>query len=116
LELPIDQLAFAITGSVSYEIWDKLYLGISARNLESSLNFDLATAAGIPSFPTPDFDVTSGMIGPTFEIDHRDDQFAPRRGYELSGEAMFSSAQSNDRYKFHREQLSFNYFLPVTCR
>ena len=57
--------------------------------------------------------LTSGVAGPTLEIDKRDSQFNPREGFKFTLESLFSFAQSINSYEFHREQAALNYFVPV---
>ena len=113
LKLPIDQLAYAATGDVAYGLTEQIYLGVKGRYLESDLSFDLGAAIGIPGLPPLNLNVTSAVLGPTFEIDARDNKFSPREGYRVQGEVLFSIAQSVNQYSFQRTQLSANYYLPV---
>lgn len=113
LKLPIDQTAKVYSAQAAYNVGDEVFLGIKGRYLDSTLSFDVGAAIGVPGLPNLDLDVTSGVAGPTIEIDRRDSQFAPRNGFQLTMESMFSFAQSIDRYEFHREQAAVNYFVPM---
>ncbi len=113
LKLPIDQLAYAATGDVAYGVSEDIYLGVKGRYLESDMSFELGTAIGIPGLPPLNLNVTSATVGPTIAIDARDNQFAPRSGYKIDGEVLFSVAQSVNHYSFQRTQLSANYYLSV---
>ena len=113
LKLPIDQLAYAATGDIAYGVSEEVYFGVKGRYLESELNFDVGAAIGIPGLPPLNLNVTSAVVGPTVEIDARDSQFAPREGYRIQGEVLFSVAQSVNEYSFQLTQLSANYYLPM---
>jgi hypothetical protein len=113
LKLPIDQLAYAATGDIAYGVSEHVYLGVKGRYLESDLSFNVGAAVGVPGLPPLNLNVTSGVVGPTIEIDARDNQFAPRSGFQIEGEILFSVAQSVNQYSFQRTQVSANYYLPV---
>ncbi len=113
LSLPIDQTAQVYAAEASYDVSDHIYLGIKARYLDSTLSFNAAEAAGIPGLPQLDLSVTSGVVGPTIDVDRRDSQFYPLKGFEFTFESMFSFAQSLDVYSFRRDESALDYFLPV---
>lgn len=111
--LPIDQTAQVYAAEVSYDVTDHIYLGVRARYLDSTLSFNLAKTVGMPGLPPLDLSVTSGVVGPTVDIDRRDSQFYPLKGFQVSFQSMFSFAQSIDAYNFRRDESALDYFIPV---
>jgi hypothetical protein len=112
--IPIQQEGAAFAVVASFRIFEGVFVGMKAHYLDSRISLDLRRAAlvGI-TIPEIEFNVTSGVIGPVFDFDRRDDRFNPSDGYRVAAEFVHSVAEQIDGLEFHRTRVNADLYFPV---
>jgi len=89
------------------------YLGPRYRLLKVRASADVSDSP--IALPVDDIDLRTALLGPSLELDTRDDQFYPTRGTLLEAEALFAGSGVGGQRTYQMYQASVsNYFSPTS--
>ena len=116
IALPVTQKGFVFVPQVLVRLMGNIYGGIQYRLFRADTTIRLSSidfAIELPEIPDPELRILSSGLGAVLQLDTRDNEYAPSRGWYIEFISNFARKGLGSDFSYETYNLAINRFLPL---